>query len=389
MTDFSVTQYNPYNMYQNFGYYPAFRGATVPQNNYNSVPQMTQQPDTVSFSANGQIQAETQKKGLSKEAKWGIGAVAVLGLGALAYVLTKGKAGTKQVQQLAEHVDFQPAKTIEEAKLFAKEKLGVHIDGDLPVDVLNYANEGLCTLRNKAPKDFNIKWIESNPIGGGYDAEGLAQLISSKKNSNLYGINLSSNYIKNLDKTISELINGEIEKGALIKVNNKLQYSDLYARADISSEISELANRFKANPASLSFKDKVRLHLGICDIEEGLFIQCNGDISKLADNVKIISSPFHPIFHEEGHILHRMNITKDKFDLLDHIEILKQKGLDTSIVEEFKNKYQSIAGRVSDYAMDSPAEFVAEVYAKMLNGAKFDNEVMSLYAKYGGKPIIA
>ena len=34
MTDLSVTQYNPYNMYQNFGYYPAFRGETIQQNNY-------------------------------------------------------------------------------------------------------------------------------------------------------------------------------------------------------------------------------------------------------------------------------------------------------------------------------------------------------------------
>ena len=90
MTDFSVTQYNPYNMYQNFGYNPAFRGATVPQNNYNSVPQMTQQPDTVSFSVNKQIQNE--KQGLSNGAKLGIGAGIVLGLGALAYVLL-GLAG--------------------------------------------------------------------------------------------------------------------------------------------------------------------------------------------------------------------------------------------------------------------------------------------------------
>ena len=120
-----------------------------------------------------------------------------------------------------------------------------------------------------------------------------------------------------------------------------------------------------------------------------LFIQHNGDITKLADNIKIVSSPFHPIFHEQGHILHRMNIAKNKFALLDHIEVLKQKGLDTSIVEEFINKYSSVAARVSEYAMESPAEFVAEVYAKALNGAKFDNEVMSLYAKYGGKPIPA
>lgn len=339
---------------------------------------------------NDKLELNNSKQGLSKGAKLGIGAAAVLGLGALAYVLTKGKIGSKQAQQLAEHIDFQPAKTIEEAKAFAKDKLGVHIDCDLPVDVLNYTNEGLCTLRNRAPKYFNIKWIESNSIGGGYDTEALAQLVSVDKYTNCYGINLSSNYIKNIDKTLSKFINGEVERKALVDVNGKLRYNNFFAKADISSEIVELANKFKTNPAELSFKDKVKLHLGMADIGESmdkLFIQHNGDVTKLADNVKIISSPFHPIFHENGHILHRMNITKDKFALLDHIEILEQKGLDTAIAEEFKNKYQSIASRVSEYAMDSPAEFVAEVYAKILSGAKFDNEVMSLYAKYGGKPI--
>lgn len=98
MTDLSVTQYNPYNMYWNYcynPYYPTFSGATIPQNNYNSVPQMTQQPDIVSFSASKQIQNETKKQGLSNGEKWGIGTVAVLGLGALAYVLTRGKAKPK------------------------------------------------------------------------------------------------------------------------------------------------------------------------------------------------------------------------------------------------------------------------------------------------------
>ena len=337
-------------------------------------------PDTVQFKG----QEIQEKRALSKGAKWGIGTVVALATGIGIYLLTRGKVGSKQVQQLAEHVDFQPAKTVQEAKLFAKEKLGVHIDCDLPVDVLNYTNEGLCQLRNKAPKDFNIKWIESNPIAGGYDAEALAQAILK---DNKYGIiNLSSNYIKNLDKTLSDFIGGELERHALVNINGKLQYNKFFSKADISTEISELINKFKSNPTELSFKDKVKLHLGMSDIGEymdRLYIQHNGDVSKLAENVKIISNPFHPIFHEQKHILHRIKV-KDKFTLLDNIEILKQKGLDTSIYEEFITKYKDIAAKVSEYATTSPSEFVAEVYAKLLSGAKFDNEVMSLYAKYGG-----
>ena len=77
MTDFSVTNYNPYNMYQLYGYnYPSFRGATVPtdsaSNQSPQVPQLTQQPDSVQFSASKQIQPE-ESKGLSKGAKWALG----------------------------------------------------------------------------------------------------------------------------------------------------------------------------------------------------------------------------------------------------------------------------------------------------------------------------
>lgn len=339
-------------------------------------------PDTVQFKG----QEVKEKQGLSKGAKWGIGTAIVLAAGIGIYLLTRGKIGSKEVKQLAEHVDFQPAKTVQEAKLFAKEKLGVHIDCDLPVDVLNYTNEGLCQLRNKAPKDFSIKWIESNPIGGGYDTEALAQLMSIDKYPNCYGINLNPNYIQNIDKTLSDFIGGELERHALVNINGKLQYNKFFSKADISTEISELINKFKSNPTELSFKDKVKLHLGMSDIGEymdRLYIQHNGDVSKLAESVKIISNPFHPIFHEQKHALHRIKI-KDKFTLLDNIEVLKQKGLDTAIYEEFITKYKDIAARVSEYATTSPAEFVAEVYAKLLSGAKFDNEVMSLYAKYGG-----
>lgn len=102
MTSLSVTQYNPYNMYQNYGFsYPSFKGVTtatgfVPRD-YNAAVLRNPQSDTVSFSVNGQIQAETQKtQGLSNAAKWGvIGTVTVLGLGALAIALTRGKAKPK------------------------------------------------------------------------------------------------------------------------------------------------------------------------------------------------------------------------------------------------------------------------------------------------------
>ena len=96
MTDLSVTNYNPYNMYWNYGYYypyyPSFRSAATStntiQNQTNNVPQMIPQPDSVSFSANEQV----QKQGLSTGAKVAIGAgiVTVLAVGA-DFIFCKGK----------------------------------------------------------------------------------------------------------------------------------------------------------------------------------------------------------------------------------------------------------------------------------------------------------
>ena len=97
MTGYPQIGFNPYNMYQNWGYgqqYPAFRGVqnqpqpvSVPQPNVN----LQTPPDTVSFKATEHIQTKPKKEGLSTGAKWGIG----LGLTALAgigiYIATKGR----------------------------------------------------------------------------------------------------------------------------------------------------------------------------------------------------------------------------------------------------------------------------------------------------------
>ena len=367
-----------YNLYMNYDYYSINNRITSRRVAFAS------QPDTDSLSS-----PSTQTISLSKNEKLGLGALALIGIGTAAYILSRGRVGSKSAQQLAEHIDFKPAKTIEEAKEFAKDKLGVLIIDDISLDVMNYVNEGLYQLKNKVPNDFKIKWIESRGIDGGYDTDALAQLITIK-NNNTYGINLSSDYIKNIDKTITEFIAGEVDRQALVKINGKLQYNDFFKKASISNEVSELANKFRQNPSSLSFKEKVKLHMGLQDIAEemdNLFIEHSGDISKVKDVVNIISSSFHPIIHEQGHILHRINVN-NRFALLDKIEILNQKKLDTTIYNEFKNKYSSIASRVSEYATESPAEFVAEVYAKTLEGAKFDNDVLSLYAKYGGHSIL-
>lgn len=100
MVDYSVTNYNPYNMYQNRGYYyPSFNSTYIQQ--YQNVPlcnfntlnyNYNNQTDTVSFRTNSQIQSEQKKQGLSTGVKVAIGAgiATILAVGA-DFVFCKGK----------------------------------------------------------------------------------------------------------------------------------------------------------------------------------------------------------------------------------------------------------------------------------------------------------
>lgn len=76
------------------------------------LPAMTQ--DTTSFTTKAP-EVEEKKKNSAK--KWGILAGAALAVTAAGLII---RGRLKSVTQLSEHIDFTPAKTMEEAKEFAK-----------------------------------------------------------------------------------------------------------------------------------------------------------------------------------------------------------------------------------------------------------------------------
>jgi hypothetical protein len=77
----------------------------------------------------------------------------------------------------------------------------------------------------------------------------------------------------------------------------------------------------------------------------------------------------HILHHEFGHFMHYV---QDKL-------LYK-----TLIGATFTENDLLIAKKVSNYATDNHAEFVAEVFAKLLSGASVDDDVMQLYTKLKG-----
>jgi hypothetical protein len=77
------------------------------------------------------------------------------------------------------------------------------------------------------------------------------------------------------------------------------------------------------------------------------------------------SDPRHVSFHESGHAVHASRAG--------------YQGL--------SGKAPNLAGRVSSYARENAGEFVAEVFAGLQTGRKYDNRVMKEYRALMGLPV--
>ena len=73
--------------------------------------------------------------------------------------------------------------------------------------------------------------------------------------------------------------------------------------------------------------------------------------------------------------------------MMKKVEEFKTMGESVSeITNEFvtNKEIQQIARKVSDYATESPLEFVAKAFSQLMEGKTFSDDVMALYKKYNG-----
>ena len=368
MVNFSVANYNINNVpaYNT----TAFKG-TSSNRGYAPTPSFASQPDTVELSTN-------KKQELSNGAKWGIGTGVVVGLGILAYALTRGKAGSKQVQQLAEHVEFKEAKTMEEAQKYAKEKLGVWYHDINNLEIANFINEWLTKVHNKSKivdKTSYPKFIASSNEKQITSPFCMTSSIKANKNfeGHILGVNIRT--FEHFD----EFLNSVICDGSVIAKNKNGKFvivDDAYKTDFVNNVIGRMNNYGEKS----TIKEKMQLICDIQGIQDGEII--NG---KLKEKV---TSIYHNLNHELGHLKHQYS-TKD-YESMKKIEEFKANNQPVSeLTKEFLNDatIQKTAGKVSVYAKESPLEFVAETFAGLQDGMKFDDDVMALYKKYGGPSV--
>ena len=137
-------------------------------------------PDTVEI--NGK-----KETGMSSGTKWGI-SLGLVTLGTiLAIALTRGKGASKEIKQLAEHLEFKEAKTMEEAKKFAKDNFGMKLEVNNNLTAANFFNK-ICTnvnnrFKGKAVLPEKIQYKEGDK--GRYN--NMSWGVSTKS-LNIYGV---------------------------------------------------------------------------------------------------------------------------------------------------------------------------------------------------------
>ena len=237
-------------------------------------------PDTIELSAENKIKAQNQKKkqGMSTAAKAGVTALGVLGglaIGVVCFAkhqsgkLTKLYNEKMQLQNLAEHIDFKEAKTVEEGIKFAKEVLKIgEVDSNFTLDAINFANRSITKVSNAnkgklfIPKKMH--YVNKNE-------DCVAAVIQDIESKNFGELYINSHYFDNnfLDKSLKEMFKVlGITKKATSEATEKVAQetkNELRYNAKLDKHTIELVHKFKNDPNSLTITEKRDLRCTILE----------------------------------------------------------------------------------------------------------------------------
>lgn len=273
-----------------------------------------------------------------------------------------------EIRTIPDFIEFKPAETIEEAKKFARDNFLTDRYELTDIDIANYINEALSEYYNKNNAALPVvRRVLVKPEA----AVGLVTINPSR--SVLY---VGEDDFKNIDGLIEKFLNDDV-------VKERCQNADkTYNLTESQKKYFEFCKAGTKDYSALSLKEKIGLFLFLRALSGEKFTDNAGNKMTLPDG-----GIFWIINHEMGHKEHCDRIGPKKYiELNADFKNCKSR-------EEAKAKFREIEPnwettlKVSDYAASRPVEFVAEVFACLQNGVKFDDDVMELYEKYGGPKI--
>jgi hypothetical protein len=396
------------------------------------------------------VSEDTKQKGISNKKKLGIaaGVVAAAGLVAGA-IFTKGK--TLSPANFAEHIEFSPAKTMEEAAAFAKKHLGIqnfNLGDD--VEMANWVNKALTNINNRfkgkaqMPKNVNFgeEIFAKHPDWAAFhnaktETIGVNKAVFDNSFADLNKLieegKVAAEKIRKNDPkaTLDDLLLSVLD-GKVKYINDKefvFNPSISWIDHELQKSIVAQLTKYKADPKSLSRFEAYHLLLKIEDLaaaQEKLLKEPLVVIKRIAkDQPEFFKQNFKDISYYESlpkdkqaiECYHIMSKTaKNKNVQYAFVGAKRGASLYSTIYHEmghllhnmnssmkdylwgvlsnksFENFLKSsdklkTADKISEYAQTNPLEFVAETFSALCAGKKLPDEVMEMYKYYKGPMI--
>ncbi len=296
-----------------------------------------------------------------------------------------------------EPIKFEEAQTLREAVYYAHEKFDVDCFSvslkderyDLPfkegdLEILNYINEALTEAYNRTKGKIKLPALialdENLTVQGEVVHAAMFPKITELKGKTRLsaGMLFARDNIDSFKKELRDRIGYFVQNKLFTSDDEKCTLVPQFSNsADFDNKAKKIGDFF-VNSDNAKLKDVLELLYFSESVDKSLMVALKNGLSANA-KVKINipkTSAFDLIFHELGHLQHA--------DCMGYFPFMTLKT--KNIVQEFVNnpKKQMLASNVRDYSNKSPIEFVADVYAGLLNGWEFSEGVMKLYKEYGG-----
>jgi hypothetical protein len=268
-----------------------------------------------------------------------------------------------------QRLQFQKAQTIEEARAYATEQLGIkNFELGDNLTLANTVNEGLTNIYNRykgaSPMPDNIALSTSGSALASYNS-GTRTMFLNERNL--------ANERTELTKLIGELDQSpETDQLNLRNWYKKALKNDFtvfdFIDTDFQRSTIEKLKAFKANPDAFDGFEAYEINCMLNDLTlTGTRYAATGEIDYSRGYAS--GSKFGLIYHEYAHLLHYRNMINNQY---------------RNYQQRFTEADRATAMKVSEYAATSFDEFVAETYKALYNGATLPRDVMALYQKFNG-----